>query len=313
MAVCALATVQCAAPPQTGSAFSFAVMGDVPYTEAEEKRFLGMMKRIDAEKLAFVIHVGDIKGSGPCSDEFFARRKSQFDASAHPFFFTPGDNEWRDCRDPRNGAMDPLDRLARIRQVFFADRSTLGRRRMQAAAQDQCVEPNLPGCACAPYPENRAWSIGRVNFVTLNVPGIHVEEKDPRMLAESRCREEANRQWLERAVRESEGEATRALVVFIQANPWDVQRHLFRGFVDQLGAAAARLAKPVLLVHGDTHTYQVDAPLADIVGAPPGIRLTRLETYGSPFVGWVKVTIDPALADPFRFEPRLEAFVLPGL
>ena len=38
-------------------------------------------------------------------------------------------------------------------------------------------------------------------------------------------------------------------------------------------------------------------------------NLTRLETYGSPFVGWVKVTVDPAKSDLFSFEPTLFAGV----
>jgi hypothetical protein len=43
------------------------------------------------------------------------------------------------------------------------------------------------------------------------------------------------------------------------------------------------------------------------------MNLTRLETYGSPFVGWVKVTVDPERPDVFTFEPKTEAFVPPTL
>jgi hypothetical protein len=44
---------------------------------------------------------------------------------------------------------------------------------------------------------------------------------------------------------------------------------------------------------------------------PFAAPITRLETYGSPFVGWVKVTVDPARPDLFSFEPRLRAIVPP--
>ena len=54
--------------------------------------------------------------------------------------------------------------------------------------------------------------------------------------------------------------------------------------------------------NGDTHIYRVDNPLGGI---------TRLETYGSPFVGWVKVDVDSTRPNPFTFEPRLESVVLP--
>jgi len=50
-----------------------------------------------------------------------------------------------------------------------------------------------------------------------------------------------------------------------------------------------------------------DTPFVDARGAVS--NPTRLETYGSPFVGWVKVTVDVSRPDVFSFEPRLEAYV----
>jgi hypothetical protein len=41
----------------------------------------------------------------------------------------------------------------------------------------------------------------------------------------------------------------------------------------------------------------------------PVTNPTRLETYGSPFVGWVKVTVEPSRPDVFSFEPRMVALV----
>jgi len=34
-------------------------------------------------------------------------------------------------------------------------------------------------------------------------------------------------------------------------------------------------------------------------------NLTRLETFGSPNVHWVKVTVDPRSRNLFRFEPMI--------
>jgi hypothetical protein len=79
----------------------------------------------------------------------------------------------------------------------------------------------------------------------------------------------------------------------------------------RLPQSARRLgAKPLLLVHGDTHTLIIDRPLRDATDHEIP-NLQRLETYGSPFVGWVEVTVDPAGPRLFTFEPRLEAVVLP--
>ncbi len=293
----------CAAPAPGPGSFEFAVLGDTPYSDAEEHEFIAMIGRIDAEPLAFAIHVGDFKGGGDCSDALYARRRAQFDTFTHPLVYTPGDNEWTDCRRRNMGSMDPLERLARLRQVFFTDRFSLGAR-MPTDAQDACLAPPIAGCGCGAYPENRAWEHDGVRFVTLNVPGSDNNVGfDAASDAEAKCRDAANARWLERAVQAVAAPDARALVIAIQADPWNTRKPVYRGLLAQVEAAAARLAKPVLFIHGDTHTYRVDRPFT----AP----ITRLETYGSPFVGWVKVTVDPRRPELFGFEPMLQRFVLP--
>lgn len=299
----------CAARPPHPDAFSFGVYSDTPYSEAEEKRYLEMLAGMDREPLAFVVHVGDFKGASPCSDAIYQRRKAQFDQSAHPLIYTPGDNEWTDCRRREMGDMDPLERLARLRQVFFPDRWSLGRTRLELLVQDKCADA---ACACAAQPENRFWTRAGVRFVTLHIVGSRNNYGfDAASDAEARCRDAANSAWLEQAVLASERSQTRAFVVFIQANPWDVRGAVvYRPFLRQLQDAARRLRKPVLFVHGDTHIQRVDTPFADAFGNTI-LEMTRLETFGSPFVGWIKVSVDPDDPQVFRFEPKLHAVVLP--
>lgn len=307
----ALLLAGCAVRAPSPDRFAFAVLGDTPYNDREEAHFLRMMQRVDAEPVAFVVHVGDFKagGNSPCTDALFEKRKSQFDASRHPFIYTPGDNDWTDCRRKNNGAMDPIERLARLRQVFFPDAWTLGRERIATAFQGECIEASGGACTCPAHPENRQWTRSGVRFVTLNIPGSDNNVGFDRANdEEARCRNEANRRWLERAVTESAGDDTRALVVLIQANPWTTRKPVYKGFLAQLQGAARRLRKTVLLVHGDTHTYRFDAPFLDSMGQPiPNLK--RLEVYGSPVVGWVKVTVDAAFPELFVVEPRAEAIV----
>jgi hypothetical protein len=195
--------------------------------------------------------------------------------------------------------------------VFFADRWSLGRMRIETLSQERCLQPPPEGCGCAAHPENRFWTQAGVRFVTLNIPGSdnnvgfdHASDE------EARCRNEANRRWLEQAVRASAQSQTRALVVLIQANPWDSKKPVYRDFLRQLEDAARRVRKPLLLVHGDTHTQRVDAPFKDSLDNTI-LNMTRLEVYGSPFVGWVKITVDPDDPQVFRFEPKLQKFVPP--
>jgi hypothetical protein len=47
----------------------------------------------------------------------------------------------------------------------------------------------------------------------------------------------------------------------------------------------------VVLVHGDTHFFKLDKPLINQANLLP--NFTRLETFGSPNVDWVRVQVDP--------------------
>jgi hypothetical protein len=290
----------CAAPPLAPDAFSFAVMGDAPYHAAEEVKFEQMLARVNAEDLAFVIHVGDTKGGGPCTDALYERRRAQFDSVRHPFVYTPGDNEWLECRDA-SGRSAAIERLARLRTIYFARPESLGATRMALRTQSACLEPPVAECGCGALPENGAWARAGVHFVTLHVVGENDDfGYDAARDVEARCRREGNLRWLRRTTQEAIDAGARALVVIIQANPWLSTTGAHDGFLAALERSAKQFARPLLLVHGDTHAFRVDWPFEG---------LTRLETYGSPFVGWVKVTVSPADPVPFRFDGRLVAIV----
>jgi|SRR5579862_1315436 len=302
-----LLAAACATTPKSPEGFVFGVMGDAPYSKGEEKPFVEMIDRMNGEPLAFVIHVGDIKAGSHsrCTDELFRERKAWFDASTHPLIYTPGDNEWTDCRRKTNGADDPLERLEKLREVFFRGRSTLGRVELPTEADDDAA----PGCHS--YPENRLWSYGRVRFATVNVPGSKNNEGfDAASDAEAQCRNAANRKWIDHAADLAEREGDRALVIATQADPWLNDIPAYRELIAHMGALAQRLHRPVMFVHGDTHTYHYDTPFKDATGATVANAL-RLETYGSPFVGWVRVIVDPAEPALFIAQPMLHAIVPP--
>jgi hypothetical protein len=148
-----------------------------------------------------------------------------------------------------------------------------------------------------------------VRFVTINVPGSNNNMGiDSASDAEARCRGEANKRWLARAAAASRDPQTRALVIAMQANPWFTTHHVYDDLLKAIRSVAGALPKPVLLVHGDTHSYRVDAPFKDALGQPVA-NLMRVETYGSPIVGWVKVAVDPADPRLFTFEPHITAIV----
>lgn len=290
----ALLLCACATRAPHPEAFSFGIFGDAPYSDWETEPFLRAIDSMNAEPLAFVVHVGDMKagGNSPCTDAIYRERKAQFDRVAHPFLFIPGDNDWVDCRRKSNGATDPIERLARVRQIFYGDSPFASHRFGRLDRQ--------PG-----YPENARWTRGGVVFATLDIQGSNDNFGfDAANDAEHIARKAANLEWLSQAVALASSSNAPGLVVTIHANPFVKSRQdVYEPYLEGLRSAAARLRRPVLLIHGDTHHMRVDRPFVD-AGGRPYAYLRRMETFGSPWIGWVKVTVDPNDPALFSFDSR---------
>ena len=72
--------------------FTFAVIGDIPYGDAQIARFPKVVDQInDDPAVEFVDHLGDIKsGSSVCSDDYITMIRGQFDRFQDPLVYTPG-------------------------------------------------------------------------------------------------------------------------------------------------------------------------------------------------------------------------------
>jgi hypothetical protein len=71
--------------------------------------------------------------------------------------------------------------------------------------------------------------------------------------------------------------------------------------MSKLAEQTQGFAGEVLFVHGDTHFFKLDKPLFDPTHMLT--NFTRLQTFGSPSLHWVKVTVDPTSSSVFRVEP----------
>ncbi|MGH3043569.1 MAG: metallophosphoesterase, partial [Gaiellaceae bacterium] len=126
--------------PNSNKPLTMAVIGDTPYGDAQVAAFPNLVADVNADpKVDLTLHVGDIKnGSSLCTDAYFALIRGYFDSFEDPFVLTPGDNEWTDCHRVNNGAFNPLERLARLREVFFPDPGkTLGQQSVAVKSQAQ--------------------------------------------------------------------------------------------------------------------------------------------------------------------------------
>lgn len=279
----------------------FALLGDVPYTDEEEEWFLGLIETLNADQsLAFVVHDGDFKnGHSPCTDELFTRRHAQFQSLAHPLVFIFGDNEWTDCHREEAGKYEPAERLDRLREIFASGNDTLGKRTFPLNRQS-----NHP--RYRKFRENVRWTSGGVLFVGLNVPGSYnnIAQK-----SEYEERNAANGAWLRESFRLAAENNARGVMVIVHANPnfkasgAAAKRNPYRAFLAALEREVRAFGKPVVLVHGDTHRFRIDKPLRDSKTGETISNLTRVETFGSPDLGWVKGTVDVNDPAVFRFEP----------
>ncbi|MDZ4091763.1 MAG: hypothetical protein U1D68_11225 [Arthrobacter sp.] len=280
-------------------AFTFGVIGDIPYGEAETAEFPARIQDINADSaLKFVTHVGDIKnGSSVCSDEYFESIRAQFDTFEHPLVFTPGDNEWVDCHRTNNGAYNPLERLDKLRDVFFDESGkTLG------ATMPVKTQADLG------LPENVRFTQNRVSFSVLNIQGsnnslqpwtgLGETTATPEQLAEVERRTDAVLAQIRDTFAAAGRRNDRAVVLMTQADMFDPSllaagtanpdtmsgfREIVQAIIDEANSFDA----PVYLINGDSHVFAENQPLAegspwlDIYGQPAADDLQRITVDGS--------------------------------
>lgn len=307
-----------ASPARPGRATSLAIIGDTPYGAAQLAYFPRLRAAIDADPaVRTVVHLGDIKsGSSPCTDAYLAQVADLFAGFTHPLVYTPGDNEWTDCHRTKAGKYDPLERLAAVRDVFFAQPGLLLGGAWPRFALSQAWWPGG-----AEFPENMLWRESDVVFVTIHVVGSNndlvpwftddatddLEDDAPRRDSEWRRRTVANVTWLGVAFAAAELTHARGVVVAMQADMWDgTPVDGFAPVVQALATRSAHFARPVLLLNGDSHAFTVDHPLASgsplhgVTTAAP--NLTRLTVQGAESAHeYLRLTVDPDLADVFSW------------
>lgn len=303
--------------------FSFGLWGDMPYQKAgDDPKIPALLKSINQSDIAFSIYDGDIKdGSSKCTEDIYASALAMFGELKKPVVYVPGDNEWTDCHRLNNGGYDALERLAYLRKTMFPTTRSLGQRTMALTHQAPLGEK---------FVENTRFTHQGIVFATLNVPGSNnnkiLDEKDctqksARTAAQCEAsnaeyleRDAANVRWMQEAFADAKARKARGVVLVIQADPgFDLPETEgidesqapgvsgYRNFIGHVITETEQFAGQVLLVHGDTHFFKVDKPLYSPTRLLP--NLTRLQTFGSPLIHWVRVTVEPKNPNVFAVQP----------
>ena len=283
--------------PSSANPLTLALIGDSPYGEEQLAAFPTLVESINADpKVRLAVHLGDIKnGSSRCDDSYFTTIAADFGGFQDPLVYTHGDNEWTDCHRPNNGGYNPLERLARIRETFFAQPgTTLGGRKKDVLAQ--------PG-----YPENQLWMESKVVFAAVHVVGSNNSyapwtgntAPTPEQKAEADARIAADLDWIRAAFAIAQEHGAAGVVLMMQADTFQGANETLDGFdetVALIGSEAAGFDRPVLLLQGDTHSFLVDKPY------PAAPNLTRIVVEGETAGEWLRLGIDPRSEQLFTWQ-----------
>lgn len=293
--------------PQT---FEFVALGDMPYKLPDDTaRVDRLIAAINRAKPAFSIHIGDIKsGSSSCADATLAAELARFQTFEQPLVYTPGDNEWTDCHRQAAGKFDPRERLAKVRELFFAkpDQS-LGKTSLPVETQAKTMP------AHAKYIENARFWKNDVLFVTVHVVGSNngFETREKEAALEYFERNAANVAWLDASFTVARATGAKAMVIAMQANMYDIKQKWpempsASGYIDTVKAierGAKALGKPILLIQGDEHELEIQSFMGTNYKRVPNVL--RLQVMGADLVHAVRVIVDPESPGVFGFVPLI--------
>lgn len=174
------------------------------------------------------------------------------------------------------GCGDPLANLAKVRALFFPQPGhTLGSGTLDVLSQANAYDPSHP--SDAEYVENVMWSQNDFVFVTINVPGGSNNDADVwyqgASVTQAQVDERTNRtaadvRWLGTAFAAARSQHAKGVVISEQADMWDLDgktaAHLanYEPIIGAIASLTTDLARPVLLLNGDSHLYRSDNPLS---------------------------------------------------
>jgi hypothetical protein len=290
--------------------FEFALIGDLPYSAEQEAKFPNLIAEINRSPAAFVVHDGDIKsGSSVCDDATFVSRQQLFNKFEMPFILVYGDNEWTDCHRSNNSSYNnPIERLAKLREIFSKGTQSLGKRTLTLTRQSE--NPQF-----AKYRENVRWTYNGMVFFAINMPGSNNNfGRTPEQDQEYADRNSANLAWIKECFTLAKRSNSKGIMLVAQANPGfeldrtDKRITGYNDFITTLETETRSFPGQVVFVHGDTHYFRIDKPLprfTDETQLPRLKNFTRVETFGSPNVHWLRASYDPKIPNVFEFKQQI--------
>ncbi len=323
--------------------YTFMALGDTAYNVPDDyPAWDALIESINASSALFSVHIGDTKGRGSCDEERQQIILSYFQKFERPLVYTPGDNEWTDCRRASDGTENRLAVLASIRRIFFSKAESLGKSPMPLTRQSDVSRHET-------LVENSRWTAGKVLFSTIHVTGGSNNRRpdDPPSMADYTSRTDGAVDWIDEAFSIATRDDYVGVVIGLHAEIFSLasiagafggggaaggmapqggmgaqgarggapalsmeerMTLAFGPIIDALKRGAEGFSGQVLLIHGDTHELTIDRPFKlGLRRVPQGAfnfeNFTRLEVYGPPELRAVEVSVQPDTPWVFSFSP----------
>jgi hypothetical protein len=235
--------------------FGFGVIAHGFKDGADESTLRETIASTDAKNLAFVVANGIKSSKEPCGDSLYLHRKKLLSTAKNGLIVTIAGSDWIGCVSDE-GQPVALERLNRLREIFFSDEYSLGESKLPISRQSGIAK--FRG-----YGENARWEVNGVEFASINLPA----DNNHYLAAAGRNSEFedrviANRSWMQRIFRTANHRKSIGIVLFFDGDPLisrakeqkgnDGRRDGFMEFRREVRTLASRYHGQVLLVHGST-------------------------------------------------------------
>ncbi len=250
--------------------FSFAVVASGTPTTGSDS-LPGLQRNIrqtNRDNLAFVVSQGIKTDAEGCSDTLYNTRRSALERAKNGLIVTLTAADWMSCKRP-DGRSAAIERLSRLRELFFVGDFSLGATRIPLMRQSIIPKFRL-------YGENTRWEMGQVLFATLNLPAPnnHYLAQAGRN-SEFEDRRVANRDWLKQLFFLASRNKSKSIVLLSDANPLvphttdsieklAAKRDGFTEVRQQLQHLASQFPGKVILIHRSPPFSAPNAPAGSL-------------------------------------------------
>ena len=295
LAACAFAR----ADGQVEDTHRFAVIGH-GFADMGDSHLKRAIEETGDKEVAFVVVTGIKGGNENCSDKLYQKRRELIADAPRPMIMLPAGSDWTECKNSA-GRTDAIERLNRLRELFYAEPNSLGERKL--ALTRQSMSPRWRS-----YAENAHWSVSKVLYATVNMPA----DNNHYLTAAGRNSEYedrlvANRYWLNRLFAIARRDKLEAVVLFSEGDvkalsqPTGLRALLRAAMPENDGFAETRRQVLALAQKFPGKVLLVDSARLP-KGAKPAIEWRENVGHLSVGAQAVEVEADPASKDLFKVE-----------